>query len=398
MKNKNRLRVINFILCLAIFAFAIPIEALAMDNPESGYIEVFPVPGDPDTVIVENYGTINYAKTGGSISYNFHIINNLEGATVGENKSGGTIGSFVNGRVENNFGTINKVTNSASVGTNTSDGVIKENSNNVDKNMGTIENQYSGTIGENYGKVGTLGASATIEKLYEGTVTENSGNIVICPEPGGILTLVKIGTNKNSVRIEADTENKSSVVIDSNEADATLHVCAGADCMVIDNAGKIEIEEGASCNITGTNTGEVTGEHTTPGEEYVYELILDNVENPSDISFVDFFKKSDGKIYVMNGEPDHNVIVTYDTNKYYCSTAFEIKGVKAIPIVNSDCSLVDDENKTFTIHFHSMGEFEPSSDGKHKRKCGGTWNGSKCTVTFNEESCNLTPGYMHKQG
>lgn len=387
MMNKKRLKIINFILCLAIIAFLLPIEALAMDSPEGGYIEEFPVPGNDDTVITNNYGTVNYAKTGGCISYNYYKINNLEGATVGENKDTGVIDTFINGRVENNYGTINKVSNTASVGTNTPNGVIKENFNNIDKNLGTIENQYSGIIAENYGNVGTIGASAKIEKLYEGTITENSGEVIIYPAPEGISTVIRIGTNKGSVKIEADTDNKSSVVIDKIEEGASLHVCEGADCTVVDNAGTIEIAEGGKCNITGSNTGYVSGDPVTPGEEYDYRLILDNVD-PSDITFVDFFKKDGDNIYVMGGGQDSNVIVTYDKDKYFYPDAFEINGVIGISIVNSDYSVLDDEDKTFTIHFHTMGDFVPSSDGKHKQKCSGTWNGNECMATFNEESCS----------
>lgn len=390
MVNKKYLKIINFILCLVLVVFMMPIGSFAMDSPKGGYINVFPVPGKSDTVITDNYGTIDYAKSNGTISYNYHIINNLEGATVGENKSTGKIVNFASGRVENNYGTINKVTNTASVGTNTLDGVIKENSNIVEKNMGTIENHNSGAVKENYGNIGTVGAMATIEKLYEGTVTENNGNVVICPEPNGILTVVKIGTNKNLVKIEADTNEKSTVVIEKIETKAKLYVCAGADCTVVDNAGEITIEEGGSCNITGKNTGKVIGDSSEPGEEYNYKLILDNV-NPNDITFVDFFKKDGDDIYVMDGSAGNNLIVTYDTNKYYYPDAFNIKGVMAIGIENSDFSVLDDTNKTFTIHFHSVGEYVHTSGEKHIHKCGGNWKGSKCTATFNEESCSLTP-------
>lgn len=390
MVKRNRLKSLNFILCLALVVLMMPIGSLAMDSPKDGYIEVFPVPGNSDTVIVDNYGTVNYAKSEGKIRYNYHRINNLEGATVDENKSTGLIDNFVSGRVENNYGTINKVTNTASVGTNTPGGVIKENFNDVDKNMGTIENQYSGTIKENYGNVGTVGVSASIAKMYEGTVTENNGNVVIYPEPGGIVTVVKIGTNNKSVRIEADANNKSTVVIDSVEDGASLYVCDGADCTVIDNAGTITIEEGGRCNITGKNTGTVTGDSSEPGEEYNYKLILDNI-NPEDITFVDFFKKDGDNIYVMDGGPNHNVIVTYDTNKYCYPNAYKINGVMAIGIENSDFSVLDDTNKTFTIHFHSVGEYVHTSGEKHIHKCGGNWKGSKCTATFNEESCSLIP-------
>ena len=91
MMNKTQLKIINFIMCLSTIAFMMPIEVRAMDSPKDGYIEEFPVPGNSDTVITDNYGTINYAKTGGAISYNFYLINNLEGATVGENQYSGTI-------------------------------------------------------------------------------------------------------------------------------------------------------------------------------------------------------------------------------------------------------------------------------------------------------------------
>ena len=383
--KKKQLKIVKLILCLTISAFMMPVEALAMDNPTGGNISVFPVPGNPDTVIKDNYGTINYAKSRGVISYNHYHINHLEGATVGENKSTGIVDEFASGRVENNYGTINKITNTASVGTNTPGGVIKENFNNIDKNMGTIEKQYSGTIKENYGNVGTIGLSATIEKLYEGTITENNGSVVISPAPRGILTVVKIITNKKSVKIEPDTGGKSSVVVDNNESGAVLHVCAGADCTVIDNAGKIEIEEGGVCNIKGKNTGEVVGEPTTPTEEYNYRLILDNVENLSDITFVDFFKKDGNEIYVMDGGSDHNIILSYDTNKYYYPYAVKIMGVMGIKIENTDYSILDDVNQTFTIHFHTIDEYVPTSEGKHKGKCG------ECAATFNEESCSLIP-------
>ena len=60
--------------------------------------------------------------------------------------------------------------------------------------------------------------------------------------------------------------------------------------------------------------------------------------------------------------------------------------VIAIRIENSDYSVLDDVNKTFTVHFHTMGEYEHSSGEKHVQKCGGNWKGSECTATFNEES------------
>lgn len=387
MVNKKQLKFLYCILCIALLGFMMPAEILALDNPDGGYIEVFPAPGTSDSVITDNYGTVNYAKTGGTISYNYNRINHLEGAVVGENKSTGIIDSFENGRVENNYGIINKVTNSASVGTNTLSGVIKENFNDIDKNMGTIEKQYSGTVIENYGNIGTVGVSATINKMYEGTITENNGNIDIYPAPEGIITLVKIGTNKKSVKIEADPNNKSSVVIDSNEADAEIFVCAGAECTVIDNAGTIRIEEGGVCNINGTDTGNVFGIPTKPEDGYDYRLILDNV-NPSDITFVDFFKKEDGNIYVMNEGPDHNIILSYDTNKYFYPDAVNVNGVIGIKIENTEYSVLDVDNKTFTIHFHTMGEYVHSSGEKHKRKCAGTWMGSECAATFNEESCS----------
>lgn len=387
--NKNLLKIFNFIMCLTIIAFMIPIEALAMDSPIDGHIEEFPVPGNQDTVIVDNYGTINYAKTGGQISYNHYHINNLEGAIVGENEDTGVIDVFVSGRVDNNYGTINYVNNTASIGTNAPNGLIKENFNNVDKNMGTIEKQYSGAIKENYGNVGTIGESATIEKMYEGTITENSGNVVIGPEPNGIVTTVNIGTNKGTVKIEADIANKSAVAIGNNETGASLYVCAGADCTVTNNAGKIEIAKGGTCTITGTNTGEVI-KNTTSDEEYDYELILDNVEL-ADITFDDFFRTEGDKIYVMSGGTDSVVIVEYDTNKYYYPDAIKENDVIAIRIENSDYSVLDDVNKTFTVHFHTMGEYEHSSGEKHVQKCGGNWKGSECTATFNEESCSLLP-------
>lgn len=268
--------------------------------------------------------------------------------------------------------------------------MIKENFNNVDINFGTIEKQYSGAISENYGNVGTIGESASIEKLYDGTITENSGNVVIYPAPEGILTTVRIVSNKKSVRIEADPNGKSSVVIDKNESGATLYVCEGAECTVIDNAGTIEIEAGGVCNIKGANSGVVTGETTNPGEGYDCRLIFDNVDI-SDITFVDFFKKDGDNIYVMNEGPDRNLILSYDMNKYYYPEAVEINGLMCIEIKNSDYSILDDANHTFTLHFHTMGEYVHSSGEKHKRKCGGNWNGSECTATFYEESCSLIP-------
>ncbi len=385
MVNEKKFRIVNFIMCLTVIAFMMPVEAVAMDNPTNGYIEEFPVPGNPDTVIAENNGTINFAKSPGTISYNFFCINNLEGATVGENKYSATIDKFNAGRVENNYGTINKVNNTASVGINAPSGVIWENFNNVDKNMGMIDKQYTGTISENYGNVGTIGASATIERLYEGTITENSGSVVIYPAPEGILTQVEIGANKGSVKIEADAEGKSSVAIDSNETGATLYVCRGADCTVTNNAGKIVIEDGGTCNI-GTNSGTVT----TPADEYTYKLILDNI-NPSDINFVDFYRKDGGDIYVKGTGQDCNVIVTYDTNMYFCSNAFKMNAGMCISIENTDYSILDDTNHTFTIHFHTTGEYEHSfSEEKHVRKCGGNWKGSKCTATYKED-CSIIP-------
>ena len=267
--------------------------------------------------------------------------------------------------------------------------MIKENFNNVDKNVGTIEKQYSGTISENYGNVGTIGQSASIANLYDGTITENSGNVVIYPAPEGILTTVRIVSNKKSVRIEADTNGTSSVVIDKNESGATLYVCEGAECTVIDNAGTIEIEAGGICNIKGANSGNVTGETTNPGEGYDYRLIFDNVDI-SDITFVDFFKKYEDNIYVMNEGPDRNLILSYDTNKYYYPEAVEINGLMCIEIKDSDYSILDDANHTFTLHFHTIGEYVHSSGEKHKRKCGGNWKGSECTATFCEEPHSYT--------
>ena len=33
---------------------------------------------------------------------------------------------------------------------------------------------------------------------------------------------------------------------------------------------------------------------------------------------------------------------------------------------NTDYSVLNEEDKTFTIHFHTMDEFVPSSEGKHE--------------------------------
>lgn len=363
MLRKGLLKTISALMCGCVIMAMMSLEVWAKDdNPSGANIAEFPTALEierSDSVMTCNYGTISQFKAGGLIYYNYGTIDSSAGSLL-ENR--GIVKEVGSGRVDNNYGTINKIDNTGSVGTNTPDGVIDINFNNIEKNMGTINNQVGGTIEENQGNIGTLSAGAKIQKFIDGVITENNGEVTITPS--NILTTPKIVNNKGVVVVEADSGNKSSVIIENNSS--TVIVNDGADCTVINNTGTITVNGTGVCNLTGTNNGTCTGNIAVPEGAFL-ELKLDYDESLSDLDFtpLDNFKVEDGKIKVKK-----DAYVRFTINeKLYRIPWSEADNPKIHRINISDWGWCHIEGTTFVLHIHKIGEYVSTVEGKHHAKC-----------------------------
>lgn len=370
MIRKKAISVIAYIVCFSVILTLLPVTAWAKDNPTGGSLSEFPSADDMargDVNMVDNCGRIDKVNSNGLITNNCGSIGTFAG-TLETNCSGATIAEVAGGVVKKNSGTINKIDNQGCVETNLENGYIIESGRPVENNWGRIDNQYSDTVSHNYGSIGTVSQGASVSAHHDGTIGENNGSVTVTGEHTGNPQI----TNNNG----------------------TVTVKSGAKCTVVNNnsGGKIIVEAGGSCEITGECAGEVEGNAKIKkdGKTY-YELILENVENPSDINLLSNYRIYNNKIYVEVNPPDYSTKFTcsFDHSKYCVPWQGADSNPVDVPIRAFDnyCT-IDATAGTFTIHFHEYDSYTQLDDehktmylDQHNCKC-------SCGTEFALESCS----------
>lgn len=364
---------------------------VAADNPAGNIIEEFPNAGTTD-VIDDNLGTINHAKTGGTITKNHGCIVNLEGAVVNENCINAEIESFLAGKIFNNSGKVEMAQGTvdesgkptAVIESNTADGIIGINSGTyIKNNHGTIEENYS-VVEENWGNIGKNGANGEIKNFVDGEIQTNEGKVTISSDGSQIIKTPTIGTNSGYVIVESDS--KSTVTITNNNS--KLIIKSGAKCIVENNTGSgdITVEDGGDC-IVNSNSGKISGKYSVPGGTY-YKLILKCADS-ADVSGI-----SPGNNCITQG---NDILVLYDSSKqfsdfslsfdetvYCCDFNYEPNGFYILSGSNPDR---DDTDRTFILTFHKYGDYENNGNDTHSRKC------VYCNASLTEsEQCSSSSG------
>lgn len=392
MIRKKAISVIAYIVCLSVILTLLPVTAWAKDNPTGGSLSEFPSADDTahgDVNMVDNCGRIDKVNSNGLIINNCGSIGTFAG-TLETNCSGATIDEVAGGVVKKNSGTIKKIDNQGCVETNLENGHIIESGRPVENNWGTIDNQYSDTVSHNYGSIGTVSRGASVSAHHDGTIGENNGSVTVTGEHYGVP---KITTNKGNVTVENDPDNKAHLTIENNDGEITVR--DGGKCTVINNnsGGSITVETGGSCEIVGTNFGTTSGHviiKSDDGKTY-YELILKNVENPSDINLLSNYKIVNNKIYVEVNPPAYSTKFTcsFDHSKYCVPWRGADSNPVDVPIRAFDAyCTIDATAGTFTIHFHKYDSYAQLDDehktmypDQHNCKC-------SCGTEFALESCS----------
>lgn len=233
-KNNSIFKLISGILLIAVMMTAVcPIPAYAAaDNPESSTLDIFPDPANPSDTMNENLGTINTFYNGGTIKDNKGRISFSYG-TVNENH--GFIDSVLAGHVGTNYGTINIINNTGSLGVNDDEGtvVVVGMGNEVSRNDGLIQTN-AGNIEENYGTVG-----------------ENHGRIIM--HDGQVLKNIQNGTVSFETKIVGGETIPAKGTIENNQGDVKVH---SGSVTIKENTGNIEISN-ATVNVE-KNSGTIT--------------------------------------------------------------------------------------------------------------------------------------------
>lgn len=204
---------------IAVLLFTMSgIEAYAADdNPSGTTIDVFPVTSG-DINMAANYGTIK---------------------------------DLVGGHVGTNAGTIEKISNTGSLGVNTGTVVFNGMGNVITRNEGTITTN-SGTVEENYGKISVNTGTVTMRKntSEKSEITTNKGTVYFTDKvnPGETIPADgKIGTNEGKILISSGT-----ATIESNTGNIEI---TNATVTINSNAGTITLGDNATLTCTTNETG-----------------------------------------------------------------------------------------------------------------------------------------------
>lgn len=227
-----------FLLILILVLTCFPCEVYAADN--NGSIDSFPAVGTQGTdSLVNNNGSINTLYPNGSVTNNKGTITNCNGK-VSVNESGAEINDLSGSTayVGTNYGTIEKVENSATVNTNDSTGTITT---------------LSSKLTNNYGKV--VSNTGTIEHMYKGEVEINEpiGTISFAPDGNLAVGVVSIGTNNGTVNVAVSQTFTYSITITNNTQ--TLKITSGK-VNLTNNTGTVTLSGSAELTCD-TNNGTI---------------------------------------------------------------------------------------------------------------------------------------------
>lgn len=389
-KTDSTARSIAWILLIAVLlTAACPITAYAAN---SSALDIFPALDDPSDTMDVNWGTINTLGSTGTITDNRGTICASYG-TVKENH--GSIEDLSSGHVGTNYGTIDRIDNTASLGVNDNVGKVLYlgMGNVIDRNDGMIQ-KNAGIVSDNYG-----------------TVSDNYGTVIM--HDGKIVNNYRNGTVTFEVKISGGETIPAKGTIDNNESH--VRICSGT-VTVTENTGDIEISnatvtvEKNSGNITlGDNAVLICTENTSGGmitkssESAVVTCISNDgrIYDETAVWYKIVFAGDDGKAVIM--ECDIEIDGVYYTRagigviftlppEYECSSAKKLEsgnvntwGLNAFPaegeteftIVCRKSSPCDSLGHNFGV-YTSNGDATCTADGTKTAVCA---NGCGATDT-----------------
>lgn len=371
MIRKKAISVIAYIVCFSVILMLLPVTAWAKDNnPEGNTLDIFPTAqeeSDSDVSMVNNNGTINTVTSKGRITNNYGTIGSFQGESLEINCQNAMINEVLAGTIYNNQGTIEKTSNQGRIETNAEGGRIVESGTNVNQNLGTIEYQFSGTVSDNYASIDKVSQGASVSAHHDGTIGENNGSVTVTGEHTGNP---QITNNNGTVTVKSGA--KCTVV--NNNSGGKIIVEAGGSCEITGECageveGNVKIKKDGKTyyklNFNNADISEFTFDDTVDdsvikiGNEYF--VLVDNAGNSND-----------------------SFLCQFDTSKYCApGSGGSVSGFVEIWIISGkyDSSFFtrDDNAGSITIHFHTYDEYTPlDGEDKHNCKCNG------CNEEFNK--------------
>lgn len=301
--------------------------------------------------VTTNNGTINEIGSNGFVTDNY-----------------GTVGDINAGNVGNNYGTVNKISNTGSLGVNCTGGTVTTNNRaTIESNYGTVTTNI-GTINRNYAQVDENYGTIT---MHDGNVGVNENEIIFEKTSTEVPAKGTVTTNKSKIIVNSGTLDNPVTITNNNEG-STITVNGGV-CRVISNSGKIVLGENANliCE-TNNETGFISKEKgitadyscSTNNGTIAVDLIAINVvgdEGNLEITLCE--ATLDNVHYTKAGE---NVVFTLPSD-FGCEDSFTMQSFPndIFITVPQDYS----ENVfTITCHKHNY-EVDSKTQSDHTLKC-----------------------------
>lgn len=361
MIRKKSISTIAYIVCLSVILMLLPVTAWAKDNnPEGNTLDIFPTAQeefDGDVSMENNNGTINTVTSKGRITNNYGTIGSFQGESLGINCQNAMINEVLAGTIYNNQGTIEKTSNQGRIETNAEGGRIVESGTNVNQNLGTIEYQFSGTVSDNYASIDKVSQGASVSAHHDGTIGENNGSVTVTgnnPDDNPQIT-----TNNGTVTVESGA--KCTVV--NNNSGAKIIVKEGGSCEITGECageveGNVKIKKDGKTyyklNFNNADISEFTFDDSVIKIGNEYFVLVDNAGSSND-SFLCQFDTSEYCAPGSGGSVSGFVEIWIKSGKY-----------------DSRFFTRDDDAGSITIHFHTYDEYTPlDGEDKHNCKCNG---------------------------
>ncbi|MCQ2511797.1 MAG: hypothetical protein MJ092_00165 [Lachnospiraceae bacterium] len=380
-KNKNSIvkSILRILLAVLLLTATLPIITYAADNnPEGHSLDAFPSIAVSLDTMNENLGTINALNTGGTINNNRGNISSSYG-TVMENF--GSIDKLLAGHVGTNYGTINLINNTGSLGVNDKDGtvLVLGMGNEIDRNYGTIQ-ENAGNVYENFG---TVGINLGTVIMHDGQIENNRQNGTVTFEEkivGSETVLPKGSINNNEGTVHATSgtitikENTGNIEI--NNATVTVEKNSG-NITVGDNGTLICGENRSDGVITKSSQSAVITCTTNNGILNDLTVVLYKIVFVGDDGQAEVLASDDEKDDGYYTEAGSDVVFTLPP-EYACKDAWDkYIGDLHIWVLNATPEEGDTE---FTIFCHKCSSDEyMTTVEKHWQKC------EECGRMFNED-------------
>lgn len=380
MIRKKAISVIAYIVCLSVILTLLPVTAWAKDNnPEGNTLDMFPTAqeeSDGDVSMVNNNGTINTVTSKGRITNNYGTIGSFQGESLEINCQNAMINEVLAGTIYNNQGTIEKTSNQGRIETNAEGGRIVESGTNVNQNLGTIEYQFSGTVSDNYASIDKVSQGASVSGHHNGTIGENNGSVTVTGEHTGNP---QITNNNGTVTVKSGA--KCTVV--NNNSGGKIIVEAGGSCEITGECAG-EVEGNAKIKKDGKIYYKLNFDNADISKFTFDDTVDDSVIKIGNEYFV---------LVNNAGSSNNSFLCQFDTSKYCApGSGGSVSGFVEIWIISGkyDSSFFtrDDDAGSITIHFHTYDSYAQLDDehktmypDQHNCKC-------SCGTEFALESCS----------